>query len=265
MTMTRQKVEANVSEWTLNSYWWADLTVPSVADAKGFWGGLMGWTYNDMQSPSGADYSIASRDGNEAVGFLQLDEQLASKGVQPHWLTYFSVENVDAAAAQVVELGGQIMQEAFDIPSAGRMAVAMDPQGAAFALWQAGGHTGAQITNVPGALAWGHLSTTDLTAAAEFYGALFGWSFDEGGDQMPPSFQLNGRPLASAGGLEGSPVSNWLLTLNVDDADEAFAYVKDNGGQLVFGPHDTPWGRSAIVADPQGAVVGLMGMPPAEA
>jgi uncharacterized protein len=64
------------------------------------------------------------------------------------------------------------------------MVVARDPQGAVFALWQAGRHIGAGRVNDVGCFCWNELETTDPAAATRFYGDLFGWSTRpvEGGD-----------------------------------------------------------------------------------
>ena len=35
------------------------------------------------------------------------------------------------------------------------------------------------MVNVPGALTWNELATNDVERAKEFYGALFGWSFED--------------------------------------------------------------------------------------
>jgi uncharacterized protein len=46
-----------------------------------------------------------------------------------------------------------------DVIEEGRMAVAMDPAGAVFALWQGGNTTGIGVANEPDTLAWNeHLS-----------------------------------------------------------------------------------------------------------
>ena len=65
------------------------------------------------------------------------------------------------------------------------MAVFADPTGAVFGIWQPGTFLGAELVNEPGALAWNELNTRDLAGAKEFYGAVFGWAFedsDDGGD-----------------------------------------------------------------------------------
>ena len=55
------------------------------------------------------------------------------------------------------------------------MAVFMDPEGAAFCVWQAKEHKGARIVNEPGSLNFNSLNTRDAEGAKTFYGSLFGW------------------------------------------------------------------------------------------
>ncbi|MEV6952878.1 VOC family protein [Streptomyces sp. NPDC051183] len=51
----------------------------------------------------------------------------------PHWMTYFEVEDTDAAAAKVVRLGGRVVQPPREGLS-GRLATVADPEGAVFTL-----------------------------------------------------------------------------------------------------------------------------------
>ena len=60
-------------------------------------------------------------------------------GVPNHWHVYFAVDDADAAAAKVSELGGSIPVEPFDSP-VGRIAVARDPQGAMFSFMTPASH-----------------------------------------------------------------------------------------------------------------------------
>jgi len=57
-------------------------------------------------------------------------------GVPNHWHVYFAVADADATAAKIKQAGGSIVAEPFDTPI-GKMAVAADPQGAVFSLFQA--------------------------------------------------------------------------------------------------------------------------------
>jgi hypothetical protein len=55
-------------------------------------------------------------------------------GIPNHWHVYFAVEDADASAAKITELGGTILVPPFDVPTVGRIAVAQDPQGGAFSV-----------------------------------------------------------------------------------------------------------------------------------
>jgi predicted enzyme related to lactoylglutathione lyase len=59
----------------------------------------------------------------------------------PHWSVDFWIADVDAAAAKVEELGGQILTPPYDIPGTGlRQGAFIDPQGASFSLTQPPGY-----------------------------------------------------------------------------------------------------------------------------
>jgi predicted enzyme related to lactoylglutathione lyase len=52
----------------------------------------------------------------------------------PHWLLYTMVDNVDARAEQVKEMGGQVLNGPMEVPGGDRVVQCMDVQGAVFAL-----------------------------------------------------------------------------------------------------------------------------------
>ncbi|RVW01900.1 VOC family protein [Rhodococcus xishaensis] len=56
--------------------------------------------------------------------------------VPNHWHVYFSVDETDATVANVVDKGGALMADPYDLPMLGRMAVLSDPQGAVFSVMQ---------------------------------------------------------------------------------------------------------------------------------
>jgi predicted enzyme related to lactoylglutathione lyase len=113
---------------------------------------------------------------------------------------------------------------------------------------------------LPGTPCWAELITHDPQPARDFYGAVFGW------DQVPPLaadpsaygvFVLDGQPIAAIGwippGTGLSPV--WLIHLATRDVDTTCASIGQHGGRVVRAATDrVGLGRSAIVADPAGAV-----------
>ena len=65
---------------------------------------------------------------------MKLPESL--KGVPPHWLSYFQVDDVKKTTSQVTSLGGKIQMPPRSVPNVGQFAVYADPQGAVFAVLQ---------------------------------------------------------------------------------------------------------------------------------
>ena len=53
-----------------------------------------------------------------------------------HWLSYVSVEDVDAAAKAATANGGKLVEAPADLPEVGRMARIADPQGAEICLFK---------------------------------------------------------------------------------------------------------------------------------
>jgi predicted enzyme related to lactoylglutathione lyase len=115
----------------------------------------------------------------------------------------------------------------------------------------------------PGTPCWIDLGTPDQDAAAEFYGALFGWSVeeDENAEQTGGYRVATLRDKAIGGVMklmqEGQPPA-WSTYISVEDADAAAAKAREAGGTVVVEPMDVlDYGRMAFLADPGGAVFGV--------
>lgn len=121
-------------------------------------------------------------------------------------------------------------------------------------------------TYVHGTPSWTDLATPDPAASQEFYGALFGWEFDEqpagdrgsytmctkGGKSAAGMMQLS--PEMAAGGMP--PV--WSSYITTDDLDATVAKVGPAGGQVMQPPMDVmDAGRMAVIGDATGAVACL--------
>jgi predicted enzyme related to lactoylglutathione lyase len=116
-----------------------------------------------------------------------------------------------------------------------------------------------------GRFVWYELFTTDLAAARAFYSRVVGWQTKDA--QMPGHdywmFTAGEKPVTGLMTLPedarkmGTP-PNWLGYVGVADVDATAAKVKASGGNVYVPPTDIPnVGRFSIVADPQGAVLGL--------
>jgi predicted enzyme related to lactoylglutathione lyase len=100
---------------------------------------------------------------------------------------------------------------------------------------------------------WVDTEQPDLAAAREFYGGLFGWSFEDTGAAYLIA-SLGGRDVAAIGQGDAA----WNMYVAVEDADATAAAVPAAGGAVVAMPVDAgPGGRLAVCADPEGAAFRL--------
>jgi predicted enzyme related to lactoylglutathione lyase len=113
---------------------WNEL-ITTDSSAAAFYQQVLGLTTAVMDMGTG-QYTLFQAGGEQVGGTVA--PQLP--GVPNHWHVYFAVADADAAAAKITELGGSILVEPFDSP-VGRMAVANDPQGAAFSIIQLAAQT----------------------------------------------------------------------------------------------------------------------------
>jgi predicted enzyme related to lactoylglutathione lyase len=109
---------------------WNELVTNDEPAAKQFYTGLFGWTAQPFGGPM--DYTLFKQ-GDMMVGGMMKCPQ---PGLPSHWLAYVTVEDVDATAARAKTLGGQVVMEPFDVPTVGRIAILIDPQGAAIGLFK---------------------------------------------------------------------------------------------------------------------------------
>jgi len=201
------------------------------------------------------DYTMFSKDGKAVAGC----GPVPMEGLPPVWNSYVNVDSVDDTIAKVEAAGGTVVMPAMDVMTAGRMAFVADPTGASFGLWQAGDHKGAQLVNEDGTLTWNELITDDPGRATAFYSAALGWRAED--SDMPGDIEYTTWMVGEdmVGGMMpkteqmGDMPNNWGVYFSVDDCEGSAAKVKQLGGSVLREPFDTPVGRMAVVADPQGA------------
>jgi uncharacterized protein len=239
---------------------WVELATTDLDSAKAFYSALLGWKDYSVGPPEAGYYTMPERDGLPIAGMSTQQDAERAAGVPPHWNTYISVESADATTKKVAGLGGTVVAEPFDVMDVGRMAVYLDPDGAAIAVWQPKVHVGAGVVNEVGAWGWSELYTRDVDQAIAFYGGLFGW-----GTKRSPEYTEWLVGDRSVGGMieirpEMGPVPpNWTTYFQIDDCDAAAATAKDKGGSVMMPPMDIPdIGRFAVVADAQGAVFAII-------
>jgi uncharacterized protein len=258
---------------------WVDTSQPDPEAAVSFYSGLFGWEFEDVM-PAGSEgkYFIARLRGLDAAAVGSIPEGAPPMAM---WNTYIWVESADETASKVRDAGGSVAMDPFDVMNAGRMAVFMDPEGAAFCVWEAKEHKGAQIVNEHGSVNFNSLNTRNAEDAKRFYNSVFGWqTIALGGDAemwtLPgygdylerdnPDLRKNMKEGGAPDGFEDvvatiNPIPDdqpdtpphWSVTFAVDDADATASKATELGGTVIVPPFDAPWVRMTVISDPQGA------------
>lgn len=116
----------------------------------------------------------------------------------------------------------------------------------------------------PGSFVWHDLLTTDVAGARRFYGELFGWRFEDTkrGDRPYVIARAGAAPVGGIVDITGiaDAGTQWLSFMAVANVDATSGLFQSGGGKVLVQPRDLPLARVAVVADPQGAPLGLAQM-----
>lgn len=113
------------------TFCWSELATRDTKGAEAFYTSLFGWTAKSDQGEP-LPYTEFQVGGQSIAGMMEMTP--AHGEAPPHWLPYVLVEDCDASAARVTELGGRLLVPPTDIPEVGRFSAFMDPAGAVLAV-----------------------------------------------------------------------------------------------------------------------------------
>ena len=251
---------------------WYELLTPDQDAARSFYEKVVGWTI-DKAADNEMDYRMINSASGPIAGSMTLTADMQSGGMQPCWLGYITVDNVDEVAEATTAAGGKIHMEPHDLDGVGRIAFLADPSGALFYVMKpvppadnpdASSNSFAATEPLVGHCAWNELASSDPAAALNFYHDLFGWEKDGEMDMGPMGKYEFLRHDYMIGAVmprsQELPVSAWTYYFRVPDIDAAADTIKKEGGQIVQQPTEIPGGDYSLTAiDPQGARFALVG------
>jgi hypothetical protein len=105
-----------------------EIPAKDTAKAREFWTGLFGWTFE--QYPGPVEYHM-TRLSDQAGGAVYNNPEGNTDGIR----VYFDVDDINASAARVKELGGEA-NDPLPVPNMGWFAGCKDAVGNDFGLWQ---------------------------------------------------------------------------------------------------------------------------------
>lgn len=240
---------------------WIDLGTSDLDKAKDFYGVVFGWTF-DTAGPEYGGYVTASTDGLPVAGLMANDPQWQ---MPDGWTTYLHTADIAATVEAVTEAGGTSCSPPMEIPTVGWMSIVTDNADGVVGLWQPIGHHGFEIVNAASAPVWHQLTTPGYAKALQFYPTVFGWETKTVADTDEFRYTtalLEGEELVGvmdgAQFLPEGATGTWTVFFGAEDVDKTLEVITANGGAVVRGAEDTPYGRLASVTDPTGGGFNLL-------
>ena len=242
----------------------AELVTPDLVTAEQFYTDLFRWSFQNAYVGKTL-FGQASFNGRVVAAIVQ---KKLPEGRRPIWLSFMATGDVDKAADLAVEHGAQVLMKPHQIANIGRDALLTDPQGAVFGMLASSSGDSPDVLAQPGEWIWSSLVTPDPETDAAFYKALFGYdelSMPDPQDAKHLILTSENYARASVNPMPADhPVSRarWISYVRVQDVAATTAKVTALGGRIVLAPRvDRQGSPIALVADPSGALFGLMQWP----
>jgi predicted enzyme related to lactoylglutathione lyase len=223
---------------------WYDVMTSDTKAATAFYSDVIGWDAKEHAMPDNRNYTVFSEGSAMVAGLMAIPEPLRAGGAKPCWSGYVGTDDVDADAARVAAAGGAIARGPKDIPNVGRFAVAADPGGAVFLLFNPNTQEKPKpvAPMTPGHIGWHELYAGDLEREFAFYARLFGWTKDRtiemGAAGAYQTFANGGAP---CGGMLKSceQIPAWNYYITVESVAEAADRAWSRGAEVLHGPAST--------------------------
>lgn len=245
----------------LGRFVWHDLITTNVDDAVAFYGKLFPeWSIEKLETDDASQYHVIEVGGQDIGGIVGVPEE---SGIPSHWIGYVAVEDCDEAVKRTIDLGGNCLVPAIDVPQVGRFAIVQDPQGAVLKPFSVQKQITLPEQPANGQPAWNELMTKEVAASRDFYRSVFGWSSVEQPIEGMGTYTLFRAGEHDVAGIMSMPEDaeappNWLTYFHADDIDSRAHSIEALGGQIFVTPQDIPGvGRFSVHADPVGAFFAL--------
>jgi len=260
--------DAPSSERLAGKIVWHDLLTNDIEGSRKFYGGLFGWTFEEVPISLGLGHSsnyLVIRHKGELIGGMVDTERLGTKVNNSQWVVLMSVDDVDVAARSVVDAGGEIMTPPTDLNERGRIAVVRDDAGALFAILQTRDGDPVDTSAAFGSFMWDEVWVPDSAAAEKFYASIAPFqpvTLETSQDSVYRGLAVDGRPRM---GILQRPIEElpptWASYIRVEDMSVVDQVVALGGEVLLPVENRAIGGQVALIAGPSGAGVVLQTWP----
>ncbi len=244
---------------------WYELVTTDVQSARSFYTKVMGWEALDASAP-GRPYILFTAGPTLVGGLMLLNKQAQETGARSGWIGYVAVDDVDAIADRVPQLGGTVHVPPTDVPGVSRYCIFADPQTARLAAlkWRKPAQGQSPALGARNHVAWHELLAADREKALDFYVDLFGWQGVQAETTEFGPYQMFSAGGQTMGGIILKPPTIsapfWLYYFETGDITAAAQHVTEAGGRILEGPFELSGGSWILqCVDPQGTLFALKG------
>ena len=89
---------------------WYELTTTDIQSGQAFYSAVVGWGTRDASMP-GMPYTVFTAGEASVCGMMELPKEAREMGERPMWIGYVCVDDVDAVADRVKQLGPTAMRD----------------------------------------------------------------------------------------------------------------------------------------------------------
>lgn len=206
-----------------NEFCWMDLKTHDLPGTAAYFSAVLGWRFavavDDPRRP------VAISVGGHRIGTVSdLANPIYPAGTPPHIAYYLKVDDVDRRVETAADSGAQVVLAPFDAGGQGRIATLLDPDGAAFSLWQPYDFAGWDLQDQAACAPWRMvLACQEPDRARHFYRERLGTALVHAdfvaADPSDPS------------------TSQWELAIAADDLDAITARARDHGPEPTRSEH----------------------------
>lgn len=227
-----------------------ELQIQDVKKSMKWYGDLFGWETNYMEEMKYGTFY----DGRVGGGFNAPAEGM--HGTVP----YVEVGDVTAILQKAENTGGKIITSESPIPGVGTFGIFTDPDNNMIGVVHSTNQQQMPKSEKPNQIVHIELQVKDAQNAANWYSDLFGWETRYDNNLNYGLFTTGENEVAGGFNPTESPHPGAVAYVHVADVDAMTKKAESHGAKVVQQPFDIEGAgmRMALVADPDGVVLGLM-------
>jgi len=260
-------IEPATEQMQPGKFIWADLFSADVDSSIAFYTKVFGWeaikTGGTLRTGNGDIYYHLVSQGKPIAGIVSRPT-VKGETDKALWIGHISTQNVQVAVDKAESLGSKVLLEPRLFGERGTHAIIVDPQGGIVGLLRSDSGDPKDEDAISGEWSWAQLFSINPNAAMKFYSEVIGYEAQE----LPQTERENDFILSqdntARAGIVPLPKSlpqqdRWIGFVSVNSIDETLRKAKSMGARIIYAPRKEVFdGQLAIIADPNGALIGLI-------